>query len=82
MKDDPAFSNEFDFVILIATEYRRKNIEISQWLTDNINPSGFEELYAQYWPSDGKWHTGASTVLWGAAFKNEEDALAFKLRWM
>lgn len=82
MNDESAFYNDFEFVVLIAVEHREKEIEIAQWLIDNIiSLSDFEQLYARYWPSDGKWHTGASTVLWGIVFKNEEDALAFKLRW-
>lgn len=82
MKNEPAFYNNFEFVVLIAVEHRKKEVEISQWINDNIiGLSDFEELYAHYWPSDGKWHTGASAVLWGIAFKNKEDALAFKLRW-
>ena len=82
MNTESVFFNDFDYAVLIAVKYREDSIEIAQWLTENIRLRDFQELYAKYWPNDGEWHPGASTVLWCVAFKNEEDALAFKLRWV
>jgi len=46
MNNDPAFYNDFEFVVLIAVEHRKKEMEIAQWLIDNIQ-------YQDVFPSNG-----------------------------
>ena len=72
--------DKFDHVVLIDPEYR-DDPQVLNWLWDNIASNTFHILYTHYTPADGKWRHGPEYVIWGAAFKYEVDATAFKLRW-
>ncbi len=78
---EPAITNDFEHVVLIAVKFRETAMEVRSWLWENIDIKHYEELFAHYTPADGKWLSGPEAVLWGAVFKYEVDATAFKLRW-
>ncbi len=78
--NQPEIDDDFEYVVLVGLKYRQE-MQVCSWLWENIDPKCYYELYAHYTPADGKWRSGPESVLWGAAFKYEVDATAFKLRW-
>lgn len=72
-------AEEYKHFVHIPVEYHKSMWEIVDWLFQ------FDDdvviLYNQYHKADGQWHTGPQSTPAFVAFKNEEDAVAFKLRW-
>lgn len=61
----------------VPEEYHKKIWTLVDWL-DQFN---CVILYHQYTKADGHWHSDPSSIPAFIAFENEEDAVAFKLRW-
>jgi len=72
----------FDYIVSVPIEKRLDYLDILQWLRENYGHSTYEELYMHYSIADGRWRTGPESALWAVVFENEEDATAFKLRWI
>lgn len=73
-------AESYNYFVPIPEECRNKIWTLMDWLGQFKDDCVI--LYHQYSPSDGQWHTGSQSIPAFVGFKNEEDAVAFKLRWI
>lgn len=81
MREEIINIDQLQHFVPVPEEYHKKSWVITEWLFQ-FDEDNYMMLYHQYTPSDGQWHSGPSSVPAFVAFKNEEDAVAFKLRWV
>lgn len=72
-------TEEYKYFVPIPEECQKKAWPMMDWLYQFNDDAVI--LYHRYNKADGRWHTGPESTPVFAAFKNEEDAVAFKLRW-
>ena len=71
--------NEFVYFVQVPPEYYHKAWLIMQYIDGKFKEGDHLILYRQYYPDDGQWHSSSQTIPMFVAFRNEEDAIAFKL---
>lgn len=71
--------DEFKHFVSIPPEYYHKAWLVMQYIDGKFKEEDHIILYHQYHPDDGQWHFSSSTIPIFVVFRNEEDAMAFKL---
>ena len=73
--------DEFKYIVPMPEEYQEGGWSLHEWLMD-IEKEDYIVLYNHYTTADGQWKSGPEYIALFVAFRKDEDAVAFKLKWI
>lgn len=69
------------YLIEVPKKYQENYMPISAWLWETFDLDCFKRLFYHEFHGDSNSYNNAKCILGYVEFKNEEDAVAFKLQW-